>query len=290
MKYVFLILHYNTIDETTKSVKSIIDNCGQENYSIVIVDNASTNDSYLEMQSMYSNNDKITLIHNEQNLGFANGNNVGIDFIKKELDADFIIMMNNDVYLTDNHFLDSIEKIFEQYQFAVLGPMIHTPDGKSDTNPYGKFRYTLDGINTTIAYCEKQIKLINMRLKGIYDFLVNIKSKIANHKKNDEKDYKDTVINAPLHGSCLIFSKIFLDRLGGLDSRTFMYGEESILYIKCLGEKIISMYSPQIQVFHNEHATANKEKRGRQQQLFFFENLLKSTKVLREVYLEYFEE
>ena len=124
-------------------------------------------------------------------------------------------------------------------------------------------------------------------MKGIYDFLINIKLKINNNKKDNFKDYKHTKINVPLHGSCLIFSNIFLDRIGGLDTRTFMYGEEAILFVKCMGEKIIAMYSPEIEVFHNEHATVDKELKSRKQQRFFFENLLKSSLVLRDVYLEY---
>ena len=287
MKYAFLILHYNTIEETVKSVQSIVDNCVNDDYSIVIVDNASTNDSYSEMQSMYDNNDKIILIHNKQNLGFANGNNVGIDFIKKELDVDFIIMMNNDVYLTDIYFLKKIETIFHKYSFGVLGPMIKTPDGRCDTNPFGENNYTLEGINVTISYCKKQIKLIDTHLKCIYDFLINIKLKIKNHNKEKVKDYKHIKKDVPLHGSCLILSKLFLDKIEGLDTRTFMYGEEAILFVKCLGENVLSMYSPEIEVFHNEHATVDKEVKNRKQQRFFYENLLKSSLVLRDVYLEY---
>ena len=287
MKYAFLILHYNTIEETIKSVQSIIENCTNDDYSIVIVDNASTNNSYSEMQARYGNNEIITLIHNEKNLGFANGNNTGIEFIKNKLDVDFIIMMNNDVYLIDSHFLEKVEKVFYENKFGVLGPMIHTPDGRSDTNPFGENNYTLEGINVTIAYCKKQIKLIDMHLKGIYDFLVNIKLKVKNYSKERVKDYKHTKKDVPVHGSCLILSKLFLDKIGGLDTRTFMYGEEAILFVKCLGENILSMYSPEIEVFHNEHATVDKEVKSRKQQRFFYENLLKSSLVLKDVYLEY---
>ena len=46
-KFVFVILHYYTIEDTKKCVESIFRNGEQQNIDIVIVDNASSNNNVL---------------------------------------------------------------------------------------------------------------------------------------------------------------------------------------------------------------------------------------------------
>ena len=43
--------------------------------------------------------------------------------------------MNNDVYLLDDDFLEKVEKEYKRSQFAVLGPMVLSADGRCDINP-----------------------------------------------------------------------------------------------------------------------------------------------------------
>ena len=61
-KIVFLILHYYTIDDTIKCVNSIKSNIDADNYEIVIVDNASPNDTGKELEELYKDNDKIHVL------------------------------------------------------------------------------------------------------------------------------------------------------------------------------------------------------------------------------------
>ena len=75
-KFVYLILHYNVIDETVKSVDSIKNNASG-NYKIIIVDNASPNGTAKDLRELYGSDKDIVLLFNDENLGFAKGNNVG---------------------------------------------------------------------------------------------------------------------------------------------------------------------------------------------------------------------
>ena len=67
-KFVYLILHYISIDETKKCVESIISKSKKKNYDIVIVDNASPNNSGLQLKEVYKNNKNIHIILNKKNL------------------------------------------------------------------------------------------------------------------------------------------------------------------------------------------------------------------------------
>lgn len=100
-KLAFIILNYNTYEDTVLCIESIFRFSGidPENIKIVIVDNASTDNSANELESKYSENSDIVLLKNAENLGFARGNNVGIRFTLKEYDPEFLVVLNSDTEL-----------------------------------------------------------------------------------------------------------------------------------------------------------------------------------------------
>lgn len=83
MKIVFVILHYLAIDETYKSVDSIEKKIDTDMYKIVIVDNASPDKSGALLKEHYKNDDHVEVLLNQENLGFARGNNVGFRCAEK---------------------------------------------------------------------------------------------------------------------------------------------------------------------------------------------------------------
>ena len=83
-KIVFLILNYETYWETNKCIESIYHSIGRSNISskaheIVVVDNGSKNNSYTVLKENYESVDGIHLLKLSDNLGFAKGNNYGLD-------------------------------------------------------------------------------------------------------------------------------------------------------------------------------------------------------------------
>jgi GT2 family glycosyltransferase len=113
-KIAYVILHYVTAKDTIECIKSIENLQTDYETSIVVVDNASGNDSLEEVKEITSNYNNITYIKNEKNLGFAKGNNVGFRYAKYELNADFIILLNNDTVIEQPDFS---EKIVQKYEF-----------------------------------------------------------------------------------------------------------------------------------------------------------------------------
>lgn len=73
------------------------------NFEIIVVDNASQDNS-VEIIKDFSS---VKLIQNKENLGFAQGNNVGYE----NSDGDYIYFLNNDTYVEAN-FLEPIVKVF----------------------------------------------------------------------------------------------------------------------------------------------------------------------------------
>ena len=107
-------------------------------------------------------------------------------------------------------------------------------------------------------------------------------------KKRKERGYKEDIVNPHkeyknivLHGEFLIFSKIYIEKFDGLDNRTFLYEEETLLFIRLLKNNLINIYDPSIEILHKRNGATNAvTKTNRRKEKFIAKNELKSLKVV----------
>jgi GT2 family glycosyltransferase len=261
MKYTFIILNYETYWETKACVESIFHSIGilklGEEYAIVIVDNGSSNDSYVQLQKLYSCYNDIYVIRSKKNVGFAQGNNIGFRFAVENLKASFIFMINSDILITDNHMLEKVSDDYLDKQFAVAGPNVKGPDGTS-LNPMKSELVSIEDIRNKKKRIHKQIIECNLLVDP---FITGFK-RITAKKKSDSK-INDTSIELnlrdgfQLHGCFLIFSPIYLKKYNGIYSKTFLYYEEDFLRLRCINNNFKMFFLNDIQAIHNESRTEN---------------------------------
>ena len=84
-----IIVNYNGAQFIRACLDSVIQQFQFYHFNILVVDNASSDDS-LDVLDEYS--DHITLIKNKENVGFGNAHNQLLD----ELDTPYIWLLNND--------------------------------------------------------------------------------------------------------------------------------------------------------------------------------------------------
>lgn len=109
MPLVYIILvNYNGYKDTIECVESLR-KINFNNYKIIVVDNASTNNSIIHLKK--SCND-CTILESKNNLGFAGGNNLAIDYAINK-GAEYILLLNNDT-LVDPGFLDDMLETYKK--------------------------------------------------------------------------------------------------------------------------------------------------------------------------------
>lgn len=281
-RFVFVILHYCTIEHTIKCIQSIMEKCKNNNFEIVVVDNASPNNTGEKLNEKYKNENKVHVLLNKTNLGFSKGNNIGIKYAKKYLNPDFIIMCNNDTCLLQNDFCELIVKEYKNSNFAVMGPQILLPDNEICQIPSKDL--------PTKKFLRKETFSVRIQLFFDYIFMGDLlrKAKIKLRKilKKEQNDIKKLDINQKhvnviLHGCFLIFSKTYLENFEGLEEKTFLYREEELLYIQIRKKGLINIYNPEIKIFHSESSSIKlMTKTIRKKQIFFEKNYIKATKEL----------
>ena len=150
--YAFVILHYGDAAVTMEAIASMRSlERGGRKVSVIVVDNASPNGTGEQVKKQIESLPDFYYIHNEENLGFARGNNVGFKYAKNELKADFIVLMNNDAVIESAEFFALVEQDYSSEKFAVLGPSIRTPVGK-EQNPLRLKMLRGFRLKLTVAY------------------------------------------------------------------------------------------------------------------------------------------
>lgn len=98
MKVSIVTINYNGKKDTIECIESLQKLKHKDfDLDIVVVDNASTDDSISELRHKFSS---IMMLQNHENLGFSEGNNVGIKY-SLQRNADFIWLLNNDTTVSD---------------------------------------------------------------------------------------------------------------------------------------------------------------------------------------------
>jgi hypothetical protein len=95
---------------------------------VVVVDNGSTDSSVKMIKNRFAS---IHMIANAKNLGYPRAVNQGMLYAL-ERQADYVLVMNNDMEFTDGHWLSKlIELAEENTTFGIIGPKLLSKDGKS---------------------------------------------------------------------------------------------------------------------------------------------------------------
>ena len=225
-----VILNY--VDyETTLSLISHIKHCSEIDH-IVIVDNASPNDSYVRLK--VCENEKISVIQSRRNGGYAFGNNVGVRYLIENYNPDIIGIANPDV-LFDNAFVRKIKNVFEAYpEYAVLTGLQLSADGKIN---YGAF-HGKDSVSSIFRYEISQLfSLFTRILQKI--FHVQLMTGFKKYMDMKLQDGGEVIPVWEVHGSLFFVRASDFKEAGFFDEGTFMYREEEILSSKIerLGKK-----------------------------------------------------
>ena len=251
---VYIVLHYISYDMTYECVESLLRIINAENSHIVIVDNGSPNNSGLELEETFKNNCLVDVIHLSPNEGFARGNNAGYVYAKLNYTPDFIVLVSNDVIISDSNFEKKILEIYNETGFFVLGPDIVMNKNKSHQSPIKDNPIDYESairLQKRLAVSLKFYPVCFVYSNLMYHLKNAVKKLIGYNSSKNSMDKTVVHENVVLHGACTIFSKKYISiEDEALDSRTYLYMEEDILYQKCKNKNYRIVYNPQLSVLH----------------------------------------
>lgn len=194
-----------------------IDSVFKTNYSnieVIIVDNASKDKSHLKCKEKFN---KINLIENKKNLGYCEGNNVGLRHARGE----FVVILNPDTIVSPNWIIELLSA------YRITGDGLYQPKILSLYE------------NNVIQSTGNMLHLFGFgfaRDKGIPDN--------NQHNKIEQIGYAS--------GTCLFTSTKVLERVGLFDSFLFLYHDDLDLGWRSAQLGIKSYYVPNSVIYHAE--------------------------------------
>ena len=281
----YVILHYQSIEITKKCVDKLL--MFSKNNPIIIVDNCSPNGSGKQLEKMYSKCINITVIINEENQGFAKGNNLGYQYIKRKYSLNYVVVMNNDIMIEDNDFAVIIEQFMEKNEVDVCGPDMVTLKGNHQ-NPLQLKPYTSKYLQRRVRADKIKVLLLRTRLFWkLYE----------NYKKTNKipiRTKQPTVFDCILHGSCIIYGPEYIKReQNAFLPITYMYNEEAILYDYLVHKGYKTGYCLDVTILHMEGVSTSERIENKKKKVMFrFKNNIKSIEAQleeRKKYINQFE-
>lgn len=209
-----ITINYNGLEDTCALIESIPFN---ENMEVIVVDNASKN---LEVETIAKRYPQVKVIQSEKNLGFAGGNNLGIQAAQGK----YLFLINNDTIFKEFNLQALINRIESDPNIGIVCP---------------KIRFVWD--NKPIQYTGyTPLSRITVRNRAI------------GFGENDHGQY-DTAHPTPYaHGAAMLIRRDAIDKVGLMPECYFLYYEEidwSMMFTRA-GYQI--WYEPTCTIYHKE--------------------------------------
>ena len=233
-KVSIIILTWNSIGLTLEVLKDIskLDTKGIS-IETIVVDNGSTDKTQEKLRGYKLPNMPFKLIRNKENLGFAEGNNIGMrDALKRG--ADYVLLMNNDVIVPRNLVVQLIKVAENDNKIGLLAPKMYFAKGYE----FHKERYSNKDLGKVIWYAGGMIDWDN-----IY----------SSHKGVDEVDkgqYDKQEETDVVNGACALIRKEVIEDIGYLDKKLFLYWEDADYSQRARKKGWKVVYAPKTHLWH----------------------------------------
>ncbi|MBX3007391.1 MAG: glycosyltransferase [Melioribacteraceae bacterium] len=188
----FVLNLLQSIQEASKNIKS----------EIIIVDNASDDDSVELIQDKYP---AVKLISNKENVGFGRANNQGM----KVAEGKYILLLNPDTIVREDTFEKMILLFQSRDDIGIAGCKVLNPDGTLQL----ACRRGFPGPWTSFT-----------KIVGLSALFPNSKT-FARYNLTYLDENKSYEVDA-VSGSFMMMKREIYELMGGFDSQFFMYGED----------------------------------------------------------------
>jgi hypothetical protein len=190
-------------------------------FSVLVVDNASTDDSVAFVERHYP---RVQVCCNNRNLGYAAGSNVGL----RKVQTDFSVLLNPDIVVSRDWLRKLITPFLQDETIGIAGCKMHYPGGRRIQHAGGYITYPL-------------------ALPGHYGL-----------NEEDEGQF-DTLRDVDyVIGAALAFRRSAVTDIGFLDEGFFLFFEDADWCIRATRAGYRVVYVPDAALVHVESPLTKK--------------------------------
>lgn len=209
-----ITINYNGLKDTCALIESIPFNDKTE---VIVVDNASNNDEASEIEQRFPH---VNVVRSEKNLGFAGGNNLGIQAAQGK----YLFIINNDTIFKDFNVQALIDRLESTPKIGIVCPKIRFAWG---TNPIQFTGYT-------------PLSKITVRNRAI------------GFGEEDKGQYEMAHPTPYAHGAAMLVKRTAIEKVGLMPECYFLYYEELDWSMMFTRANYQIWYEPKCTIYHKE--------------------------------------
>ncbi|MCX7626737.1 MAG: glycosyltransferase family 2 protein [Candidatus Sumerlaeaceae bacterium] len=222
---VVVIVNYNGATVLEECLRSL-ERSTYKHYDVIVVDNASTDNSIAMVERDFPAVQLLTL---DSNTGFAGGNNAGIQ-VAMARGADYIFVLNNDTTVHADCIAKLVERIEESPKIGAVSPLILF------TNPADRI----------------------WSAGGSYNLWYGTARHFGLRRRAESTRWKQVRPISFATGCAVLYRCEALKEVGTFDESLFMYAEDSDLSYRLRKAGWLLVFEPQALVWHKEAWTTQR--------------------------------
>lgn len=229
-----LYVYYNTPTELLSSVNTLVPQVQNISYEILIVDNASSR----PLPETLRNRKDIQIVINKKNVGYGAAMNQLATLAR----GTYLLISNPDVDYTKGSVTRLLQRITAEPKIGIIGPQIIDKKG---------------GIIPTSSEILTPLKAL-----VVFSFISKLfpKNTIYTQYFLSSFDRKTEKRVPSVTGACMVMPTSVFKKVGGFDTRFFMYFEEIDLCYRVAKMGLQIIYYPFAQVIHMYGTSSNDKK------------------------------
>lgn len=202
MDLVIIIVSFNTSKILKDCLNSIFQKRWQTKFNVVLVDNASSDDS---VQMVKKNFPRVEIITSDKNLGFAAGNNLAFKKVKAR---NYLLLNSDTIILKDS--LDILTDFMIKYEYGIGSCKLLNPDkslqpNAGDLPAFWPTFFWLSGLDDVLLFLREMLPSVHRKFKNFY-------------KGERQVGW--------VGGAVMFIKGEVAEKIGFLDEAIFMYGED----------------------------------------------------------------
>lgn len=225
-----VIVNYNAGELLSICVSSLV----SENIkNIIVVDNASSDDSLTVLEQNHQNEPRLKIIRNSSNFGFATACNIGIEASTHPL----VLFLNPDCTLEANTLERMTEVLLNSADVGMVGGFLCNPDGSEQVG----------GRRLIPTPWRTVVRVFNLSFLATHYPRLFADFNLHKHPLPDEAIEVEAI-----SGACMLVKREALNEVGGFDEGYFLHCEDLDWCMRFWEKGWRILFVPNAQVIHHQ--------------------------------------
>jgi N-acetylglucosaminyl-diphospho-decaprenol L-rhamnosyltransferase len=220
-----VIVNWNTGDLLRRCLASLRAACSADTFEVIVVENASTDDSVRRAEA---SGQPFRLIQMDVNAGFARANNVGI----REAKGGTVLLLNPDTEPRPGS-LSALVRFLREHPASVVGPRLLNTDGT--------LQPSCRTFPTTLV-----LALLFLKAHRLFPRLSPLRRYDMEEFQHDAERTVDQIM-----GACMALPRAVLEKVGLLDEGYWIWFEEVDWCRRARARGIDIWFTPRAEVVHH---------------------------------------